>query len=177
MTTRAIRRFSDRPVADAEIATCLRAAQQAPSGGNVQPQQYLVITDPERKAVLGHWYKRAFDRYDASLGEPGEFRDDAARRSWERTRESVRGALAEYHQGGQGRHGGKHPTWPTGRASRIGRPSPTPWGCPTVSFGECRARGSVVAMVSPKSEPDPSTGIPCRSNRRFKRRNRCEHVI
>jgi nitroreductase len=90
MTTRAIRRFGDRPVADADIATCLRAAQQAPSGGNVQPQQYLVITDPERKAVLGHWYERAFDRYDASLGEPGEFRDEGARRSWERTRDASR---------------------------------------------------------------------------------------
>ena len=51
MTTRAMRRFSDQPVDDADIETCLRAAQQGPSGGNVQPQQYLVVTDPERKAV------------------------------------------------------------------------------------------------------------------------------
>ena len=42
MTTRAIRRFTDEPVTDDDIATCLRAAQQAPSGGNVQPQQYVV---------------------------------------------------------------------------------------------------------------------------------------
>ena len=46
MTTRAIRRFSDEPVDDDDIATCLRAAQQAPSGGNVQPQQYIVLTEP-----------------------------------------------------------------------------------------------------------------------------------
>ena len=46
MTTRAIRRFSDEPVDDVDIATCLRAAQQAPSGGNVQPQQYIVLTEP-----------------------------------------------------------------------------------------------------------------------------------
>ena len=45
MTTRAIRRFTDEPVSDEDLATCLRAAQQAPSGGNVQPQQYLVVTD------------------------------------------------------------------------------------------------------------------------------------
>ena len=43
MTTRAMRRYSDRPVADADIETCLRAAQQGPSGGNVQPQQYVVV--------------------------------------------------------------------------------------------------------------------------------------
>ena len=46
MTTRAIRRFTDEPVSDEEIAICLRAAQQAPSGGNVQPQQYVVVTEP-----------------------------------------------------------------------------------------------------------------------------------
>ncbi|MCX6522899.1 MAG: nitroreductase family protein, partial [Actinobacteria bacterium] len=42
MTTRAMRRYSDRPVEQADIETCLRAAQQAPSGGNVQPKQYVV---------------------------------------------------------------------------------------------------------------------------------------
>ena len=53
MTTRAMRRFSDKPVEDADIERCLRAAQQAPSGGNVQPQQYLVLTDPDRRAIVG----------------------------------------------------------------------------------------------------------------------------
>ncbi|MDJ0771658.1 MAG: nitroreductase family protein [Ilumatobacter sp.] len=90
MTTRAIRRFTDRPVADADIETCLRAAQQAPSGGNVQPQQYVVVTEPEPKAVVAQWYKAAFDRYESSLDVPREFRDDAARRSWERTRDASR---------------------------------------------------------------------------------------
>ena len=89
MTTRAMRRFSDRPVDDADIESCLRAAQQAPSGGNVQPQQYLVLTDPERRTMVGEWYRRAFDRYEATLGEP-QFRDDEGRRSWERTRDASR---------------------------------------------------------------------------------------
>jgi nitroreductase len=90
MTTRAMRRFSDRAVADADIEQCLRAAQQAPSGGNVQPQQYLVITDPARRAIVGDWYRRAFDRYEATLPDPTDFRDDAARRSWVRTRDASR---------------------------------------------------------------------------------------
>ena len=53
MTTRAIRWFTDEPVSDEDIATCLQAAQQAPSGGNVQPQQYVVVTDTERLRSAG----------------------------------------------------------------------------------------------------------------------------
>ncbi len=97
MTTRAMRRYIDQPVADADIETCLRAAQQAPSGGNVQPQQYLVFTDPARKAEVARWYKQAFDRYEATLAAPREFRDDKARSSWERTSAASR-HLAEHLQ-------------------------------------------------------------------------------
>ena len=46
MTTRAMRRYTDEPVTDDEIWTCLRAAVQAPSGGNIQPYQFVVIRDP-----------------------------------------------------------------------------------------------------------------------------------
>ena len=90
MTTRAIRRFSDEPVDDGDIATCLRAAQQAPSGGNVQPQQYIVLTEPEQKAAIGLWYRAAFDRYERSLPEPTEFRDEEQAASWRRTRDASR---------------------------------------------------------------------------------------
>jgi nitroreductase len=90
MTTRAIRRFTEEPVTIEEIRICLAAAQQAPSGGNVQPQQYLVLTDPESKASAAEWYQRAYDRYERSLPEPSEFRDEAARASWERTRDASR---------------------------------------------------------------------------------------
>jgi nitroreductase len=89
MTTRAMRRFTDQVVEDADIETCLRAAQQAPSGGNVQPQQYLVLTDPGRRAGVARWYQRAYHRYEASLPEP-EFRDAAAEASWRRTRDASR---------------------------------------------------------------------------------------
>lgn len=89
MTTRAIRRFSDAPVSDADLETCLRAAQQAPTGGNSQPQQYVVVTDPDRRAEVGRWYRQAFDRYEASLPDP-EFRDEAAAASWHRTRAASR---------------------------------------------------------------------------------------
>ena len=97
MTTRAIRRFTDDPVSDEEIAICLQAAQQAPSGGNVQPQQYVVVTDPEQKAAVAALYRSSFDRYEKSLPDPSSFRDEAARESWARTRDASR-HLADHVQ-------------------------------------------------------------------------------
>lgn len=90
MTTRAIRRFTAEPVSDDDLLTCLRAAQQGPSGGNVQPQQYVVVTEPEQRAVVANWYRQAFDRYERSLPDPTSFRDEAAAASWRRTRDASR---------------------------------------------------------------------------------------
>jgi nitroreductase len=90
MTTRAIRRFSDRPVADADIEICLKAAQQGPSGGNVQPQQYVVVTDPALRAQVGALYQRAYHRYERSLPEPSAFLDEAQAAAWLRTRDASR---------------------------------------------------------------------------------------
>ncbi len=95
MTTRAMRRLTDQPVDVADIETCLRAAQQAPSGGNLQPQQYVVVTEAEPRHTLGDLYRQAFDRYEKTLPEPASFRDDAAEASWRRTREASR-HLAEH---------------------------------------------------------------------------------
>ncbi len=67
MTTRSHRRFTDQPVSESDIVTCLRAANQAPSGGNIQPWQFLVVTDPEARARIGAIYRRAYHRYEAAL--------------------------------------------------------------------------------------------------------------
>ncbi len=69
MTQRAIRRFTNQPVTEDEILTCLRAAQQAPSGGNIQPWQFLVISDPEKKRAFGEIYGRAYARYDITMAK------------------------------------------------------------------------------------------------------------
>ncbi len=95
MTTRAMRRFSDQPVDDDDILTCLRAAQQAPSGGNVQPQQYVVVRDPATRARLSELYRQAYDRYERSLPEPSAFPDEAQADAWRRTRDASR-HLAEH---------------------------------------------------------------------------------
>ena len=86
MTTRAIRRFTDDPVSDDDLRTCLKAAQQAPSGGNVQPQQYVVVRDPDVKQRVADLYRTAYERYEKVLGAPTSFRSPDDEASWRRTR-------------------------------------------------------------------------------------------
>jgi len=90
-TTRAIRRYSDEPVTDDEIMTCIRAAVQGPSGGNIQPWQFVVVTDPVVKRKLGEIYRRAYDRYEPALlaSIPG-FRSDEDKARFERMARSSR---------------------------------------------------------------------------------------
>ncbi|HEY2815382.1 MAG TPA: nitroreductase family protein [Acidimicrobiales bacterium] len=85
MTARAMRRFTDEPVTDAEVEQILAAAVQAPSGGNIQPYQFLVVTDEERRRAIGDIYKRAYDRYEpAVLKLFPPFNDEEAQRRHER---------------------------------------------------------------------------------------------
>lgn len=85
MTTRAIRRYTDQPVSEDEILTCLRAAQQAPSGGNAQPWQYLVITDDSIRREVGRIYRAAYERWEAAQrAAMPEFRDRESERQFER---------------------------------------------------------------------------------------------
>lgn len=67
MTTRAMRRFTTDPVPDEVVESILAAAVQAPSGGNIQPYQFLVVTDPDRRAALGEIYLRAWERYEPAV--------------------------------------------------------------------------------------------------------------
>jgi nitroreductase len=86
LTTRAMRRYSAAPVTDDEIAACLRAANQAPSGGNIQPWQFLVVQDPDLRAAVGALYRRAYYRYEKALiavRPPSKREDDEA--SFQRT--------------------------------------------------------------------------------------------
>jgi len=49
---RTIREFSDRPVPQDLIETCLLAAGTAPSGANLQPWQFVVVTDSTVRRTL-----------------------------------------------------------------------------------------------------------------------------
>ena len=49
---RTVREFSDRPVPRDIIETCLLAAGTAPSGANLQPWHFVVVSDPDIKRQI-----------------------------------------------------------------------------------------------------------------------------
>ena len=49
---RSVREFSSDPVPDGVIESAIRAAASAPSGANIQPWRFVVVTSPERKRQL-----------------------------------------------------------------------------------------------------------------------------
>jgi iodotyrosine deiodinase len=49
---RSVREFSAESVPDGVIESAIRAAASAPSGANVQPWRFVVVTSPERKRRL-----------------------------------------------------------------------------------------------------------------------------
>ena len=51
------------------VESILAAAVQAPSGGNIQPYQFLVVRDPERKAALADIYLRSWQRYESAVAK------------------------------------------------------------------------------------------------------------
>ena len=52
-----VRKFAEASVEDEKIERLLRAAMAAPSGGNQQPWQFLVVTEPELCEKLGETSK------------------------------------------------------------------------------------------------------------------------
>ncbi len=69
---RAIRRFRPDPIPEADLHAILEAAIQAPSGGNVQPWHFLLITDAQQRARLGELYQEAWwaKRKDEGISGP-----------------------------------------------------------------------------------------------------------
>ncbi len=72
---RAMRRLKTDPVPDELIWKLLEAAIRAPSGGNRQPWNFLVIRDHETKAKIAEWYLDAWNKSygparDASTANP-----------------------------------------------------------------------------------------------------------
>ena len=77
-TTRAIRRFTDEPIPDDDLAAILWHASRAPSGSNRQPFRFVVLRDGPKahaaKALIGQacrsiWAeKRAEDGYESGTG-------------------------------------------------------------------------------------------------------------
>ncbi len=71
-TRRSIRDISDEPVPFDLIETAIRAAGTAPSGANVQPWRFVVVTDPARRRALR----------EAAEAEEREFYEHRAPQEW-----------------------------------------------------------------------------------------------
>jgi nitroreductase len=65
-TQKAIRRLKPDPVPDDLVRKLIDAAIRAPSGGNRQPWEFLVIRNPETKRKLGEWY---LDAWNSTYGQ------------------------------------------------------------------------------------------------------------
>jgi nitroreductase len=81
-TTRTVRKRLDldKPVPMELIRECIEIALQAPSGSNRQTWHWLVITDADKRAQIGEYYRRAVAEYLESSGAAGRlYADDPDR--------------------------------------------------------------------------------------------------
>ncbi|MBI1180510.1 MAG: nitroreductase [Alphaproteobacteria bacterium] len=64
-TTRAVRKRLDldREVPLDVLKECLELAVQAPTGSNSQGWQFVLVTDKEKKARIGEYYRQAYEVY------------------------------------------------------------------------------------------------------------------
>ena len=69
---RTVREFSDRPVPRDIIETALKAANTAPSGANLQPWHFVVVSGPETKKKIR----------EAAEVEEREFYEHRASEEW-----------------------------------------------------------------------------------------------
>jgi nitroreductase len=61
-TQRAMRRLHADAIPDEQIWQVLDTAIMAPSGGNQQGWNFLVLRDPEKKRKIGEWYLEAWNQ-------------------------------------------------------------------------------------------------------------------
>jgi nitroreductase len=68
LNRRSVRKYSDAPVADKDIHRMLEAAMMAPSAGNAQPWQFVVIRDRTKLETIPQIHPYAKMAADAPLG-------------------------------------------------------------------------------------------------------------
>ncbi|WP_219508433.1 nitroreductase family protein [Nonomuraea ceibae] len=98
-TTRSVRKRLDldRPVPMELVRECLEIALQAPTGGNRQGWEWVVVTDPATRARIGDYYGRSVRAYHASGSSAGNlFQDDPARAEVQRRVSSSSAYLGEH---------------------------------------------------------------------------------
>lgn len=68
LSRRSIRQFTDKPVPDELVQQLLRAAMSAPSAGNQQPWQFIVVTDRATLASIPAIHPHAQMSASAAVG-------------------------------------------------------------------------------------------------------------
>src|SRR4030081_342126 len=97
--TRAVRKRLDfgRQVPRELIMECLEVAVQAPTGSNSQGWQWVIVTDPDKKLVIGELYKQSWYAY-ASSGRQKYAEGDPRRRQLPRVASSAQYLADRMHE-------------------------------------------------------------------------------
>lgn len=98
-TTRSVRKRLDfaRPVPRELLLECLEVAVQAPTGGNTQGWQFVIVTDPEKKRVIGELYKKSWYEYASRRRDRYE-KDDLRREQLPRVASSAQYLADRMHE-------------------------------------------------------------------------------
>lgn len=98
-TTRSVRKRIDfdRPVSRELLLECLEVAVQAPTGGNRQGWQFVIVTDAEKRRVIGELYTKSFAIY-AGGGRPQYEREDLRRKQFPRVASSAQYLADRMHE-------------------------------------------------------------------------------
>jgi nitroreductase len=98
-TTRAVRKRLDfdKPVSRELIMECLEVAIQAPTGSNSQGWQWMIVTDPEKKRVIGEYYRESWYEY-AKSGRQRYAEDDLRRKQLPRVASSAQYLADRMHE-------------------------------------------------------------------------------
>jgi nitroreductase len=81
---RAVRRYTDRPVGEDELARVLRLALLAPTGHGAQAWGFIVVREPARRAALADLVLRGAAVYFAKFRPPAEGAGPEEHAAWGR---------------------------------------------------------------------------------------------
>ncbi len=98
-TTRSVRKRLDfdRPVPRELLLECLEVAVQAPTGSNSQGWQWLIVTEADKKQVIGDLYRKSWYAY-ASSGRQRYAQDDPRREQLPRVASSAQYLADRMHE-------------------------------------------------------------------------------
>jgi len=99
-TTRAVRHRLglDRPVDPALLRRCVEIALQAPSGRNEQGWNFVIVTEPERRAALAELWRRGLGQGDSPMSEAALRRAYRTPGSMEKVWSGLRHLAANLHR-------------------------------------------------------------------------------